>query len=125
DGVSDLSILDRTRRDAALTRPHRESAAGCLQFFLIPTVMGCEMNQRPVEAEDTATHRAAKDRRSLGNGVESRLQIRWGRRDDPKDLCRSRLFFERVPGFGNEARIFDRQHRLSGKALQQPKLLIG
>ena len=123
--MGDLSIHDRTRCNAALPGPHRVDCPRRPEFLLVPTVVRRKINQRIVEAEDTTTDCTAKRRRSSSNCVESRLQIRWGRRDDPKDFCRSGLLLERLARFVDESRVFHRQHRLGGETLQQRKLLIG
>ncbi len=95
-------------------------------------VMGHEVQDLPVEAEDEAHLGLAEPGRAVRDRVEDRLDVGGRARDDPQDLAGRGLLLERLgeivialPHLGEEADVLDRDDRLGREGLEQRDLDLG
>ena len=63
--------------------------------------------------------------RTLSNGVQHRLNIRWRAGDDAEDLARRHLLIQGFLQFVEQPNIFDGNDSLVGKGLKQSDLRRG
>jgi hypothetical protein len=60
----------------------------------------------------------AKAHRPIEHRLEYGAKIPWRGIDNAQDFCGRRLLFQRLSGFGDEARVFHRDHGLRREVLQ-------
>ena len=82
------------------------------------------MQQFAVETRRGSQARPAQHPSALGDRIEYGLHVGRRTADDLENLRRRRLPLQRLPGFVEQPRILDRDHRLVGEGLQQGDFLF-
>ena len=85
---------DRPRGGASATRCHRIGTASEFEGFCREPVVRREVQQFAVEAEYVAELGPAKTRRASRDGVEHRLRVVRGRRDNAQNFAGGRLLLQ-------------------------------
>jgi len=88
-------------------------------------VHGDGVKSLAVKGPQDAEREIAEPRRLAENGVEYRSEVARRLVDDLQHLGGGSLLLERLARFGDEARIFHRDHRLRREVLQERDLLLG
>src|SRR5712691_6439281 len=88
------------------------------------TTLDCDRPEMlPLAEEQRPIGRTAKSSRLVEDRLANRSEVTGRRVDDPQHLRGRGLLLQGLAGFGDEARVLHRDHRLSSEVFQQRDLL--